>query len=251
MVHDLHALRPGRAAMPPVLRRPFAVVALVGVLLVAVPGVLYAGDDGPGRLDRWVQSGVDGAPQADAVVLRVDAIGHPVDATVVVAALAVLCVVLGRRRLAMVAVAGTAVAVAASTVLKPVVDRSIHGESLAYPSGHTALAVMLGVVLALLLADVWRQRRSQEPGWVAGMLLVAALACAAGAVMAWSQITLSTHYPTDTIGGFGTALAVVPAVAWLIDRVADVDMPAWGDRIAGAGRTMASRRRRGPRPPAP
>ena len=36
--------------------------------------------------------------------------------------------------------------------------------------------------------------------------------------MAWSQIALSTHYPTDTLGGFCAALAVVPAVAWLVDR---------------------------------
>jgi len=35
--------------------------------------------------------------------------------------------------------------------------------------------------------------------------------------MAWSQVALGTHYPTDTIGGFCTAMAVVPATAWLVD----------------------------------
>jgi hypothetical protein len=29
------------------------------------------------------------------------------------------------------------------------------------------------------------------------------------------------HYETDTVGGFAAAVAVVPATAWLVDRVAD------------------------------
>jgi membrane-associated phospholipid phosphatase len=41
----------------------------------------------------------------------------------------------------------------------------------------------------------------------------------AGAAMGWSEVVLSAHYPTDTLGGFCTALAVVPATARLIDRV--------------------------------
>jgi membrane-associated phospholipid phosphatase len=39
--------------------------------------------------------------------------------------------------------------------------------------------------------------------------------------MAWAQVLLNAHYPTDTLGGFCAALAVVPLVAWTIDRVAD------------------------------
>ena len=51
-------------------------------------------------------------------------------------------------------------------------------------------------------------------------LLVLAAAVTFGAVMAWSQIVLSRHYPTDTLGGFCAALVVVPATAWLFDRTA-------------------------------
>jgi undecaprenyl-diphosphatase len=36
--------------------------------------------------------------------------------------------------------------------------------------------------------------------------------------MAWAQIDLTAHYPTDTIGGFGTALLVIPATALLVDK---------------------------------
>ena len=218
---DRPTARGGRAVLPAALHWPIGTLALLGALLVAVPAAFYAGEDGPGRFDRWIQSGMDSVPQSDAVALGVDVLGRPVVAAVVVAALAVLCVVLGRRRLAMVALAGPAATVAAATVLKPVVNRTIYGEFLAYPSGHTALAVALGIVLGLLLADLWRQRPSREAGWVAGALVVVASACIAGAVMSWAMITLGAHYPTDTVGGFGTALAIVPATAWLIDWVAD------------------------------
>lgn len=39
--------------------------------------------------------------------------------------------------------------------------------------------------------------------------------------MGWVQVTLSAHYPTDTLGGWCTALAVVPVTAWAVDRVAE------------------------------
>jgi undecaprenyl-diphosphatase len=50
--------------------------------------------------------------------------------------------------------------------------------------------------------------------------------------MGWAQVTLGAHYPTDALGGWCTALAVVPATAWLVDRTAD----RWSDRPADAGR---------------
>jgi undecaprenyl-diphosphatase len=39
--------------------------------------------------------------------------------------------------------------------------------------------------------------------------------------MGWAQVALGAHYPTDVLGGWCTALAVVPATAWLVDRIAD------------------------------
>jgi len=69
-------------------------------------------------------------------------------------------------------------------------------------------------------------------GRTAGTLLVLAAALAAGAAMGWAQVALSAHYPTDVLGGWCTALVVVPATAWLVDRMADRLV----DRTADAGR---------------
>jgi undecaprenyl-diphosphatase len=63
--------------------------------------------------------------------------------------------------------------------------------------------------VALVLGQRWAAR---------AMLLITV---PAGAAMAWSQIVLNTHYATDTVGGFCTALAVVPPTAWAIDRIAE------------------------------
>lgn len=46
-------------------------------------------------------------------------------------------------------------------------------------------------------------------------------ALVAGAAMGWAQVGLGAHYPTDVLGGWCTALAVIPATAWLLDRIAD------------------------------
>jgi len=123
------------------------------------------------------------------------------------------------------------VTVGATTVLKSLVGRTIHGDgNLSYPSGHTAFATTLALVVALAAAG--------RPGLgrPAGTSLVLAAALTAGAAMGWAEVVLGAHYPTDVLGGWCTALAVVPAAAWLVDRAADrmADRPC--DRTADAGR---------------
>jgi undecaprenyl-diphosphatase len=82
------------------------------------------------------------------------------------------------------------------------------------------MATALALVVALLAVDLCRLGRA------AGSLLVLATIVLAGAAMGWAEVALGAHYPTDTLGGFGTALAVVPPAAWLVDRVADRRTPA-------------------------
>jgi undecaprenyl-diphosphatase len=225
--------RPVRAVLPESLRAGLGLIAAFAALVVVVLGVRYAGHGEPGRVDRWLVP-----PTADSVrppwrhvADALDFLGEPAGSTVLITAVVAGCLLLRRPRAAALVVAGVGMTVATATLLKHLVGRTIHGGgNLSYPSGHTAFLTALGFIAALLATG-----RLGLSG-TAGTSLVFAAALVAGAVMGWAEVGLGAHYPTDALGGWCTALAVVPVTAWLVDRIAD--RPA--ARTAGAGR-------RGPR----
>jgi membrane-associated phospholipid phosphatase len=211
---DDPAMTPPHPALPAPLRRPTALAATLAAAVAIALGALYSGRSTPSLVDDRVQSAVDAVrvvPRRCA--LLIDSLGDPRVAAILVAVLATLCLILQRRRLAVVAVVGPTATGVATTVSKPIVGRTIHGDFLSYPSGHAAVVTALAFVVALLITDLTRTRRP------ARVLLVIGGAAAGGAVMAWDQILLGAHYFTDTIGGFCTALAILTATAWLVDRM--------------------------------
>ncbi|MFF9343888.1 MULTISPECIES: phosphatase PAP2 family protein [unclassified Streptomyces] len=197
------------------VRGGLGVTAVLAALVVAALGARYGGDSGPGRADVRVRGLTDGAgPAWRAFAGGVDFLGEPAGAAALVLGTVAGCLLLRRPRAAVLVVAGTGAAVAATTLLKPVVGRTIHGGHLAFPSGHTGFLTAYALVVALLVTG------RLGLGRTAGPSLVLAAGAAAGAVMGWAQIVLDAHYPTDVVGGWSTALAVVPATAWAVDRVA-------------------------------
>jgi membrane-associated phospholipid phosphatase len=188
---------------------------MLAALVVAALGGLYSAGVTLGSFDGQALPLAALRPPWLGVAWTINFTGGPVGAAALLTALVVGCLLLRRPRTAVLAVAGPGAAVAATRLLKPVVGRTIHGDWLAYPSGHTALATAVAVVLALLIIDLLRPARP------AATLLVLTAAGTAGAAMGWAQTVLSYHYATDTVGGFCTALAIVPAAAWSIDRLAD------------------------------
>jgi undecaprenyl-diphosphatase len=161
----------------------------------------------------------------------VDFLGEPVGAATLVVAAVTGCLLLRRPRAAVLVVAGAAMTVGTATLLKHLVGRTIHGDgNLSYPSGHTAFLTALALIVALLASG------RLGLGRTAGTSLVLAVALVAGAVMGWAQVALGAHYPTDVLGGWCTALAVIPATAWLVDRLADRTADPLVDRVADAGR---------------
>ncbi|MTD58602.1 phosphatase PAP2 family protein [Amycolatopsis pithecellobii] len=195
-------------ALPSVLRVPLSVVTLAAALVVLVQALTYAGDSG----GEWVAP-MDGLPgPLRDIALAIDFLGEPTGSVLVLVVCTGGCWLAGRRRSAVLVLVAAGVTVGATTLLKPLVDRTIHGGYLSFPSGHTAFATALALVLTMVAVDRLQLRAA------AGTALVLAVALLAGAVMGWTEVALSAHYPTDTLGGFCTALAIVPPVALAVDR---------------------------------
>ncbi|MFI9047038.1 phosphatase PAP2 family protein [Streptomyces sp. NPDC053427] len=228
--------RPASAVLPRSLRVWFGLMAGLAALMVVVLGVLYANAGRPGRVDARIWAAVEGVgPVWRHVALAMDFLGEPGGAAMLVVATVTGCLLLRRPRAVVLVVVGAGMTVGTATLLKHLVGRTIHGdENLSYPSGHTAFATALALAVALLATG------RLGLGRTAGTSLVLAAALVAGAAMGWAQVVLGAHYPTDALGGWCTALVVMPVTAWLVDRTADrlghrtADRP--DDETADAGR---------------
>ncbi|MFE0413915.1 phosphatase PAP2 family protein [Streptomyces tendae] len=232
--------RPAPAVLPSSLRAALGLIASLAALVVLVFGITYADDSEPGAADARIWAVVDGAgPPWRHVAVVTDFLGEPVGAVLVVAVLVTGCLLLRQPRAAVFLVTGAGLTVGTTTLLKPVMGRTIHGDNLSYPSGHTAFLTAIALMVSLLAAG------RLGLGRAVGTAFVFAAGLVAGATMGWAQVALGSHYATDTLGGWCTALAVLPVSAWLVDRTADrladratagpqADEPA--DRRADAGR---------------
>lgn len=201
--------------MPASLHRAAGIAISLAAVVFVVLASRYAGNANPGRLDvraEWVlgSSALDELRALRSVVR----IGDPLSVILLATGLALLAFALGRRRLAVLAIAGPGLTGVATTALKPLVGRVLKGD-FAYPSGHTAGVTALGIVAALLLISLL------SVGRATAIALLAAGAVLPGAAMAVGLTVRDWHYPTDTVGGFCIAVVVVLGVALLLERVAD------------------------------
>jgi membrane-associated phospholipid phosphatase len=194
-------------ALPASSRAPLAAVSVLAATTLVVLGFLFAGESGGTPVDAGVRALLRSLDQPwHSIALVIDWTGEPVGYTVVLVTFVVVFLSRGNRRAALLAVAGTAAAGAVTTGLKPLVGRTINDGFLSFPSGHTATATAFALIATLAAGRLW---------------LTAVVTVLAAATMAWAQILLNAHYPTDTFGGFCAALAIVPAVAWAVDKAMD------------------------------
>ncbi|MEU5257584.1 phosphatase PAP2 family protein [Amycolatopsis sp. NPDC021455] len=209
-------VRTAPAALPVALRAPLAMSGALATAVLVALGILHFRDSGLTGIDAALLPSIDGVePPWRYVALVFDFGGEPVGSVILVGLIATVCYLVHRVRTVVLTVLGVLATVAVTTALKPIVGRTIHGHFLSYPSGHTALATALALIVALLLTD------RLGLGRAAAMALVLGLALVAGVAMGWAEVALGAHYPTDALGGFCAALAAVPATAWLVDRIAD------------------------------
>lgn len=185
---------------------PLRIVSLLAAITLVVLGVLFAGESAGAPVDVGIRAYLRSLEQPwHSIALVIDWTGEPVGAAVVLVTMVIVFLRRGNRHAAVFALAGPAAAVVITTAMKPLVGRTINDGFLSFPSGHTATATAYALVVTLVAG-----RRL----WV-----VLTVALAAAVVMAWAQVLLNAHYPTDTLGGFCAALAVVPAVGWGVNRL--------------------------------
>jgi undecaprenyl-diphosphatase len=186
-------------------------VVVAAISIAVALGVRYTGEAYPRWLDQVALSlARDWFSDVRRPARLVIGLFDPVPLAVIVTALAAVCLAVGRRRLAVLAVAGPVLSGLTTTLLKPVIERTKNGE-LVYPSGHMAASVAVALVVALLLVSVLRPRP-----WVRIAVLVA-IPGMTGAVMGLAMTVTNYHYLTDAVGGFCVAVAVVTGLALVLD----------------------------------
>jgi membrane-associated phospholipid phosphatase len=194
-------------ALPARVGPPLAVVSVFAAIALVVLGFLFAGQSAGAPVDVGIRAYLRSLEQPwHQIALVIDWTGEPVGYGVALVTMVIVFLRKGNRRSAVLAVVGTAAAVAVTTGMKPLVGRTINDGFLSFPSGHTATATAFALVATLPIGRLW---------------LTAVVAVLAAATMAWAQVLLNAHYPTDTLGGFCAALAIVPVVAWAVDVAMD------------------------------
>lgn len=216
------AARP-RRLVPSALRRSAAAVAVLGGADVAVLAVAYHGTGMPSALDSWIVARLLGGVRDRGHVLDdVVRLTTPPPIIALGIVLAALACAVRAWRAAALAILGPGVTGAVVEVLKQLVGRTMGG-SPALPSGQTAGATAVAITVALLLLS-GRERVRPIVGGVAGLAGVTLVALLVGTAMT----VLRLHYATDTVAGFGAALAVTIGVAFGIDALADRCGPSAG-----------------------
>jgi undecaprenyl-diphosphatase len=188
---------------------------VLATTVVAVLALQYGGDDSAGRVDGRLDRVVDTLP-GQHVAAAVAQLGSPPVVIVAAVVVALVCLVGGHVRGAVLALGGPGLTGLITTFGKPVVDRTIGGAGgtgYAFPSGHTGGSTSLALVVALLVAAVW----SLGPRSTA--LFATVCAVGAGGAVGTGMVVRGSHYPTDVVGGFCTAVASVLAVALVLDVV--------------------------------
>jgi undecaprenyl-diphosphatase len=189
------------------------VLVLAAGLVFALLAARYAGTSSAGRVDMRVSAAVDPLAAHRWIVAHAMALGSPFWVTALAFVLSAVCLLLGRRRLAVLAILGPGLTGVCTTLLKPALGRTIDG-GFAFPSGHTGGATSLALVAALLVISLIR------PGRVGALAILLACAVVIGGGVGAAMIVSNNHYPTDTVGGFCTAVVVVCGAALVLDRVA-------------------------------
>jgi membrane-associated phospholipid phosphatase len=200
--------------LPRPLRLPAVVLLAVCVAVAVLLAIAFAGQPQPSRLDAAVDPALQASLGRVTVLGNVsNEIGTLIPVSLMTVALTVACLVTRRWSGAVLALAATPAASALTEfVLKPLVDRTLHGH-LSLPSGHATGMFALAATCAVLLLD--------PPGHrvpAAVRLLLACLALLVATTVSLAMVARGAHYITDVVAGAGVGTGVVLACALILDR---------------------------------
>ena len=196
--------------------RPRLAAVLTGcAILVVALGALFAGQSTADAFDRAVDSPVITLFAGHrGLALWLAYPGTTIPAVVLSVVIAVACLLTGRIRGALLAIAAVPVAVGLCEVLiKPLVHRTYIGQ-VVYPSGHTATIFAVAATMTVLLLA------SPQPAMARPlrMLILAAAYLAAVAVVV-GVIAVRFHYFTDTVAGAAVGTGTVCGLALVLDLI--------------------------------
>jgi hypothetical protein len=205
----LHTSAP---VLGPTARRPVVAVVALAAGTVALLAVRYWGVAGPGSVESvWATYLRQALAHHREILLAVVPIGHPSSVLAGAVLLSGAGLALRRPRLAAVALVAPLLTGAVTDVLQSLIGRTLNG-GFAMPSGHTAGATSIAIVVALV--GVGLAGRCRRPVAIFGGIAVLLVA----ATMAVALVVNQLHYVTDTVAGFCTAVALVLGVALVVDR---------------------------------
>lgn len=200
--------------MSPQARPGVLVVALVAFAGFAVLAARYAGGTDARWFDYYARDFVDDVTPRSRLIVALIELGNPMVVVTVATLTAAVCLWLGRRRLAALAVLGPGITGLVTTFAKPLVGRTLDGEY-AYPSGHTGGVTATALVAAIVLVAVLRPQAPRA------LALILGTGAAVGTTWSVLVVAGNWHYATDAVGGTLTAFGAVLGSALLIDAVAE------------------------------
>jgi undecaprenyl-diphosphatase len=207
-----------------------AAVTVGCAILVAALGALFAGQSTADAFDRAVDTPVISLFAGHGgLALWLASPGTTIPAVVLSAVIAVACLLTGRIRGALLAVAAVPAAVGLCEVLiKPLVHRTYIGQ-VVYPSGHTATVFALAATITVLIPAAPRPAAARPAAARSAMtrsamarplrVLILAVAYLAAAAVVVGVIAVRFHYFSDTVAGAAVGTGTVCGLALILDVV--------------------------------
>lgn len=199
--------------IPAPLRPAAAVSGASMALTILTLGLTYRDTSSAAPIDARIASAIAAHITPDQRGIHfIVRLGDPLSIAAIAVILIMSALLLKRPRAAVLALVGPSAGGATTALMKPLVGRTYHG-TLTFPSGHTTGITAVATVAAVMAVSFARSRLLMASTMAAAGVLIV------GIVMAIALLAQDLHYPTDTFGGFLTAIVSVLAGAFFIDAI--------------------------------